>query len=89
MWSARRHLEVQIVGDEYGHAVALNGRDCSTQRRFQKIFEEGPPMVAPRNAFREMERSAQRLTQAIGYIGKRERETGWEGEGRRGGGRGE
>jgi hypothetical protein len=35
-----RHLEVQIVGDEYGNAVALNGRDCSTQRRFQKIFEE-------------------------------------------------
>ena len=38
-----RHLEVQIVGDEHGQAVALNGRDCSTQRRFQKIFEEGPP----------------------------------------------
>jgi acetyl-CoA carboxylase/biotin carboxylase 1 len=37
-----RHLEVQIVGDEHGNAVALNGRDCSTQRRFQKIFEEGP-----------------------------------------------
>ena len=43
-----RHLEVQIVGDEYGNAVALNGRDCSTQRRFQKIFEEGPPDIAPR-----------------------------------------
>jgi len=33
-----RHLEVQIVGDQHGNAVALNGRDCSTQRRFQKIF---------------------------------------------------
>mmetsp|Transcript_14161 Transcript_14161/g.25960 ORF Transcript_14161/g.25960 Transcript_14161/m.25960 type:complete len:106 (+) Transcript_14161:329-646(+) len=41
-----RHLEVQIVGDEHGNAVALNGRDCSTQRRFQKIFEEGPPIIA-------------------------------------------
>ncbi|RYH29348.1 hypothetical protein EON65_08795 [archaeon] len=64
-----RHLEVQIVGDEYGNAVALNGRDCSTQRRFQKIFEEGPPSVAPRVVFKQMERAAQRLTQSIGYIG--------------------
>ena len=64
-----RHLEVQIVGDEYGNAVALNGRDCSTQRRFQKIFEEGPPIIAPREVFRQMELSAQRLTQSIGYIG--------------------
>ena len=64
-----RHLEVQIVGDEYGNAIALNGRDCSTQRRFQKIFEEGPPIVAPREVFREMELAAQRLTQSIGYIG--------------------
>lgn len=64
-----RHLEVQIVGDQYGNAVALNGRDCSTQRRFQKIFEEGPPVIAPRETFREMEKAAQRLTQSIGYQG--------------------
>ena len=64
-----RHLEVQIVGDEYGNAIALNGRDCSTQRRFQKIFEEGPPTIAPKDIFRQMELSAQRLTQSIGYIG--------------------
>jgi acetyl-CoA carboxylase/biotin carboxylase 1 len=64
-----RHLEVQIVGDQHGNAVALNGRDCSTQRRFQKIFEEGPPVIAPREIFREMEKAAQRLTQSIGYIG--------------------
>ena len=65
-----RHLEVQIVGDKHGQAVALNGRDCSTQRRFQKIFEEGePPIIAPPATFREMERAAQRLTQSIGYSG--------------------
>lgn len=64
-----RHLEVQIVGDEYGNAVALSGRDCSTQRRFQKIFEEGPPTIADAKVFREMEKAAQRLTQNIGYIG--------------------
>ena len=64
-----RHLEVQIVGDEHGNAVALNGRDCSTQRRFQKIFEEGPPTIAKPVTFTEMQRAAQRLTQNIGYIG--------------------
>jgi len=64
-----RHLEIQIVGDEHGNAVALNGRDCSTQRRFQKIFEEGPPTVADPVVFREMERAAQRLTHSIGYRG--------------------
>eukprot|EP00565_Helicotheca_tamesis_P003884 CAMPEP_0185725054 /NCGR_PEP_ID=MMETSP1171-20130828/1378_1 /TAXON_ID=374046 /ORGANISM="Helicotheca tamensis, Strain CCMP826" /LENGTH=2089 /DNA_ID=CAMNT_0028393057 /DNA_START=20 /DNA_END=6289 /DNA_ORIENTATION=+ len=64
-----RHIEVQIVGDEHGNAVALNGRDCSTQRRFQKIFEEGPPVIVPDETFTEMERAAQRLTQSIGYVG--------------------
>lgn len=64
-----RHLEVQIVGDEHGNAVALNGRDCSTQRRFQKIFEEGPPSIAKPDTFKEMQKAAQRLTQSIGYVG--------------------
>jgi acetyl-CoA carboxylase/biotin carboxylase 1 len=64
-----RHLEVQIVGDEHGNAVALNGRDCSTQRRFQKIFEEGPPTIAKVDTFDEMQKAAQRLTQTIGYVG--------------------
>jgi acetyl-CoA carboxylase / biotin carboxylase 1 len=64
-----RHLEIQIVGDEHGNAIALSGRDCSTQRRFQKIFEEGPPTIAKPSTFREMEKAAQRLTQSIGYIG--------------------
>lgn len=64
-----RHLEVQIVGDQHGNSVALNGRDCSTQRRFQKIFEEGPPTIAKPETFRKMEKAAQRLTQNIGYQG--------------------
>ena len=64
-----RHLEIQIVGDQHGNAVALNGRDCSTQRRFQKIFEEGPPTIAKPDTFKEMQKAAQRLTQQIGYVG--------------------
>ena len=46
-----RHLEVQFVGDEHGDVIALNGWDCSTQRRFQKIFEEGPPSIAAKDDF--------------------------------------
>ncbi|CBZ50010.1 hypothetical protein NCLIV_004860 [Neospora caninum Liverpool] len=68
--TAARHIEVQILGDEDGQAVALSGRDCSTQRRFQKIFEEAPPTtVVPPHTMKEMERAAQRLTQSLGYVG--------------------
>jgi len=65
--SQARHIEVQVIGDEHGNALALNGRDCSTQRRFQKIFEEGPPSIVPEPIFREMEAAAVRLCKEIGY----------------------
>jgi acetyl-CoA carboxylase/biotin carboxylase 1 len=64
-----RHLEVQLVGDEHGSVVALCGRDCSTQRRFQKIFEEAPPLVCPKDTFRKMEVSAMKLASDVGYRG--------------------
>lgn len=65
--SNSRHLEVQLLADEYGDAVALNGRDCSVQRRHQKIIEEGPPIAAKPEVWAEMERAAVALAKAVGY----------------------
>jgi acetyl-CoA carboxylase / biotin carboxylase 1 len=62
-----RHLEVQLLGDKHGSVIALSGRDCSVQRRHQKIIEEGPPLAAPADVFRQMENSAISLAKAVGY----------------------
>jgi acetyl-CoA carboxylase/biotin carboxylase 1 len=62
-----RHLEVQLLADEYGDAVALNGRDCSVQRRHQKIIEEGPPVAANPEVWLQMEKAAVSLAKAVGY----------------------
>ena len=62
-----RHLEVQLLADEEGTAISLFGRDCSIQRRHQKIIEEAPVVVADRNVFKEMEEAAVRLAEVVGY----------------------
>lgn len=65
--SNARHLEVQLLADEYGDAIALNGRDCSVQRRHQKIIEEGPPIAADPAVWVEMEKAAVALAKAVHY----------------------
>ncbi len=50
-----RHLEVQLLADKYGEAISLFGRDCSIQRRHQKIIEEAPVSIADRSAQVKME----------------------------------
>lgn len=65
--SNARHLEVQLLADEYGDAIALNGRDCSVQRRHQKIIEEGPPIAAEPAVWIEMEKAAVALAKAVHY----------------------
>ncbi|ORZ36812.1 carboxyl transferase domain-domain-containing protein [Catenaria anguillulae PL171] len=63
-----RHLEVQILADAYGNVISLFGRDCSVQRRHQKIIEEAPVTIAEPDVFEKMEMSAVRLAQLVGYV---------------------
>lgn len=63
-----RHLEVQLLADQYGNNISLFGRDCSVQRRHQKIIEEAPVTVAPPKTFHEMEKAAVSLGKLVGYV---------------------
>ncbi len=62
-----RHVEFQIFGDEHGHVVHLNERECSIQRRYQKLIEESPSVAMTPELRREMGQAAVRAGQAIGY----------------------
>ena len=67
--SAPRHIEVQIVGDQAGTVVHLFERECSIQRRYQKIIEEAPsPAVGP-ELREQLCQAAVAAGQAIGYVG--------------------
>lgn len=63
-----RHLEVQLLADQYGTNISLFGRDCSVQRRHQKIIEEAPATIAKKETFHEMENAAIRLGKLVGYV---------------------
>ncbi|XP_074743093.1 acetyl-CoA carboxylase 2 isoform X3 [Strix uralensis] len=63
-----RHLEVQVLADEDGNAISLFGRDCSIQRRHQKIIEEAPITIAAPSVIEVMEQCAVRLAQTVGYV---------------------
>ncbi|KAL9636419.1 MAG: hypothetical protein Q9164_002839 [Protoblastenia rupestris] len=63
-----RHLEVQLLADEYGNNISLFGRDCSVQRRHQKIIEEAPVTIANPTTFQAMEKAAVRLGKLVGYV---------------------
>lgn len=62
-----RHVEVQIFGDGEGNAVVLGERDCSVQRRNQKVIEETPAPNLPEKTRRELHAAALRLVQGVKY----------------------
>jgi acetyl-CoA carboxylase biotin carboxylase subunit len=62
-----RHVEVQVLGDGHGHLIHLGERDCSIQRRHQKLVEESPCPVISAPVRREITDAALRLCRATGY----------------------
>jgi len=67
--AAPRHVEVQVFADAHGHCIHLGERDCSVQRRHQKIIEESPSPAVDAALRERMGRCAVQLAQAAGYVG--------------------
>ncbi|AAU04072.1 acetyl-CoA carboxylase biotin carboxylase subunit [Rickettsia typhi] len=62
-----RHIEIQLIADQYGNSVCLGERECSIQRHHQKVIEEAPSSFITENIRQEMYRQVISLSQKVGY----------------------
>ena len=67
--SSPRHIEIQVLGDKHGNAIHLFERECSIQRRHQKIVEEAPSSVLTPELRKKMGECAVKITKACNYAG--------------------
>ena len=63
-----KHIEVQILGDQYGNVVHLGERDCSLQRRYQKVVEFAPAWSVPRDTLDRLHADAVKIAKYVGYV---------------------
>ena len=63
-----RHIEIQVLADKYGNVVSLGERECSIQRRHQKVIEEAPSMFVTPDLRAEMSAQAVALAKKVGYV---------------------
>ncbi len=63
-----RHIEIQILADEHGNMVHLGERECSLQRRHQKLLEESPSMFVDEDLRQRMGEAAIKVARAVGYV---------------------
>jgi acetyl-CoA carboxylase biotin carboxylase subunit len=67
--SRPRHIEIQVLGDGQGQAIHLGERDCSLQRRYQKVWEEGPSPALNETARYSIGEAVAKAMREIGYLG--------------------